>query len=255
MKFECPQRADKQARTHTLTTHSTTKSFENPEGAISKSAKEKRMIILLRVNLGAFCDYSYLFGAAWYSQRQNERKYRSLLGYENTCRPQIIPRRLSPQHSFIGSISTSLTLLLHNHFSFTCSLPPSHLLSRWVVWGKKEHLPLVIGQLLVWCLCGSLLELVLPPTFTENSGQIPVSWKSELWCVSLVNTAAARPKDGGLSGLSVHWSICPTLWSRSRFFNKFLASFPWHLPWMFMVSRGWYQILLVTPKWEFIMNV
>lgn len=109
MKFECPQHADKQARTHTFTTHSTTKSFENPEGAISKSAKEKRMIILLRVNLGAFCDYGYLFGAVRYSQRQNERKYRSLLGYENTCRPQIIPRSLSPQHSFIGSISASLT--------------------------------------------------------------------------------------------------------------------------------------------------
>lgn len=135
MKFECPQHADKQVRTHTLTTHSTTKSFENPEGAISKSAKEKRMIILLRVNLGAFCDYGYLFGAERYSQRQNERKYRSLLGYENTCRPQIIPRSLSPQHSFIGSISTSLALLLlhHQHFSFTCSLLPSHLLSRWVI--------------------------------------------------------------------------------------------------------------------------
>lgn len=110
MKFECPQHADKQARTHTLITHSTTKSFENPEGAISKSAKEKRMIILLRVNLEAFCDYGYLFGAARYSQRQNERKYRSLLGYENTCRPQIIPCSLSPQHSFIGSISTPLPL-------------------------------------------------------------------------------------------------------------------------------------------------
>lgn len=119
-----------QINKHTLTTHSTTKSFENPEGAISKSAKEKRMIILLRVNLGAFCDYGYLFGAAWYSQRQNERKYRSLLGYENTCRPQIISRSLSPQHSFIGSIAPSLTpflLLCHHHFSFTCSLQLSHL--------------------------------------------------------------------------------------------------------------------------------
>lgn len=135
MKFECPQHADKQAHTHTLTTHSTTKSFENPEGAISKSAKEKRMIILLRVNLGAFCDYGYLFGAARYSQRQNERKYRSLLGYENTCRPQIISRSLSPQHSFIGSISTSLTLL---HFSFTFFLPPSHLLSSCFICGKKR---------------------------------------------------------------------------------------------------------------------
>ncbi len=137
MKFECPKHADKQARTHTLTIHSTTKSFENPEGAISKSAKEKRMIILLRVNLGAFCDYGYLFGAVRYSQRQNERKYRSLLGYENTCRPQIISRSLSPKHSFIGSILTSPALLLHNHFSFTCSVLPSHLLSRWVIWGKR----------------------------------------------------------------------------------------------------------------------
>lgn len=99
MKFECPQHAEKQARTHTLTTHLTTKSFKNPEGAISKSAKEKRMIILLRVNLGAFCDYGYLFGAARYSQRQSERKYRSLLGYENTCRPQIISCSLHNAHS------------------------------------------------------------------------------------------------------------------------------------------------------------
>lgn len=142
MKFECPQHADKQAHTHTLTTHSTTKSFENPEGAISKSAKEKRMIILLRVNLGAFCDYGYLFGAARYSQRQNERKYRSLLGYENTCRPQIISRSLSPQHSFIGSISTSLTLLHFSFFSFY------HLLIFFQVAlsVEKKDLPLVYGQ-------------------------------------------------------------------------------------------------------------
>lgn len=136
MKFECPQHADKQA--HTLTAHSTTKSFENPEGAISKSAKEKRMIILLRVNLGAFCDYGYLYGAARYSHRQNERKYRSLLGYENTCRPQIISRSLSPQHSFIGSVSTCLTLLLHHHFTFTFFLQPSHLLMSCFICGKKK---------------------------------------------------------------------------------------------------------------------
>lgn len=100
-----------------LTTHSTTKSFGNPEGAISKSAKEKRMIILLRVNLGAFCDYGYLFGAAQYSQHHNERKYRSLLGYENTCRPQIIPRSPSPQHLFTCSVSTRSA-----HLSHHCSL-------------------------------------------------------------------------------------------------------------------------------------
>lgn len=125
MKFECPQHADKQVCTCTFPTHSTTKSFENPEGAISKSAKEKRMIILLRVNLGAFCDYGYLFGAARYSRRQNERKYRSLLGYENTCRPQIIPCNVSPQHSFIGSISGSTPpscLLNSKRFSFSSSL-------------------------------------------------------------------------------------------------------------------------------------
>lgn len=115
-EFECPQHTDKQTHTHTHT-HSTTKSFENPEGAISKSAKEKRMIIPLRVNLGAFCDYGYLFGAARYSLRQNERKYRSLLGYENTCRHQIISCHQSPQHPFSGTISTSLTLLPHPHFT------------------------------------------------------------------------------------------------------------------------------------------
>lgn len=138
-----------QINKHTLTTHSTTKSFENPEGAISKSAKEKRMIILLRVNLGAFCDYGYLFGAAWKSQLQNKRKYRSLLGYENTCRPQIISRSLSAQQSFIGSIATSLTphpptlvsLALYSLLIFFC---------RWVFWGEKEHLPLVLGQLSAW---------------------------------------------------------------------------------------------------------
>lgn len=50
--------------THRHTNSSTTKSFGNPEGAISKCAKEKRMIILLRVDLGAFCDQGYLFGGA-----------------------------------------------------------------------------------------------------------------------------------------------------------------------------------------------
>lgn len=116
MKFECPQHTDK--GTHTLTTHSITKPFENPEGAISKSAKEKRMITLPRVHLRAFCDYGYLFGAAQYSQTQNERKYWSLLGYENTRRPQIISCNLSPQSPFLGSISAS-SMFLHQLFSFT----------------------------------------------------------------------------------------------------------------------------------------
>lgn len=115
MKSECPPHTDK--GTHTLTTHSTTKSFENPEGAISKSAKEKRMITLLRVHLQAFCDYGYLFGAAQYSQSQNECKYWSLLGYENTRRPQIISCNLSPQSPFLGSISASRTFL-QQLFSF-----------------------------------------------------------------------------------------------------------------------------------------
>lgn len=173
MKFECPQHADKQTCTHTLTTHSTTKSFENPEGAISKSAKEKRMIILLRVNLGAFCDYGYLFGAARYSQRQNERKYRSLLGYENTCRPQIISRL---------SLSTTLIhwLYLHPSPSSCSSTLVSFAFYRLLIFFRdgssgEKSLPLVF---LDSCLRGSLLELVL--TRKQRPKQISISQESAL---------------------------------------------------------------------------
>lgn len=113
------------------------------------------MIILLRVNLGAFCDYGYLFGAARYSQRQNERKYRSLLGYENTRRPQIIPRRLPPQHLFIGSISTILPLLLPHHFSLTFLFTT---FSSSLEMGKKVKNTISLDV----CLCGSLSNVLLP---------------------------------------------------------------------------------------------
>lgn len=200
MKFECPQHADKQTRTHTLTTHSTTKSFENPEGAISKSAKEKRMIILLRVNLGAFCDYGYLFGAARYSQRQNERKYRSLLGYENTCRPQIISR-LSLHNTH--SLALSQLLSPSSCSSTLVSFAFYHLL---IFFGEgssgEKSLPLVFSGS---CLRGSLLEIVL--TKKTATKQISISQESALWISSFVNTAAERAMDGGCKRSEVSPSV------------------------------------------------
>lgn len=113
--------------------------------------QRERMIILSRVNLGAFCDYGYLFGAARYSQSRNERKYRSLLGYENTCRPHIIPCSLSMQHSVIGFISTSLTPPplppLKFHLVFTT-------FSNSFVDGSSEERKNICHSCLESCLCG-----------------------------------------------------------------------------------------------------
>lgn len=88
----------------------------------SKSAKEKRMITLLRVYPWAFCDYGYLFVAEWYSQSQNKCKYWSLSGYENTCKPQIISWSLPPQNSLalpqLLSFRSVTTVLLLNFASW-----------------------------------------------------------------------------------------------------------------------------------------
>lgn len=82
----------------------------------SKSAKEKRMITLLRVYPWAFCDYGYLFVAEWYSQSQNECKYWSLSGYENL---QASNNFLDPASSkFFGSASALQFQICDNRSSF-----------------------------------------------------------------------------------------------------------------------------------------
>lgn len=107
MKSECPQRAEnKRVCTHARThTHSALKSFENPEGPISKSAKEKKNDNSLESQSRGVL-WLWLF--IWSGGVQSALEWTQIsisLRYENTCRPQIIPALTT---SFCTSFSPAL---------------------------------------------------------------------------------------------------------------------------------------------------